>query len=418
MTNTLRCNPDDVEPITDPTTGIGILSVFPEAFGQDGHPFVMFVEDPPNRTRERHYHHGDVTYFYVRGEHHIEGEGVYRAGDVRWTRAGHAYGPETTGPEGGAWWIVSSQDPIPVDVPLSQITQESATASSNETGAARGALTRFAPPYDWPLIDATIRDAGVAILVDLVATSTIDRINDEFDTWLSENAGAGAATSGSEIYDMFLGHQTTRLHGIAVKAPTTIELLDHEDVRSWAQRMLAPIASTILLNAGEFIQIGSGESTQFLHRDSDSWPLPLTDDPLIVNAIIALDAFTLDNGATHIAPGSHRWNSTHAQPTQDDLGRAVMHAGDAVLFRGDLLHGGGANTTDKRRRALSLSFCAGWLRPVENSLLNLAPDTLKTLPRTVQEIVGLASYDGTSHRGGMLGLYENGNPSNVLQRWE
>ena len=109
MKNALKFNPEDVDAITDPTTGSGDIRLFDEALGQEGQPFVLHVQDPPNKTRPRHYHHGDVIYFYVAGEHHIEGEGTYRAGDVRWTRAGHAYGPETTGSEGathiapGSW---------------------------------------------------------------------------------------------------------------------------------------------------------------------------------------------------------------------------------------------------------------------------------------------------------------------------
>ena len=47
----------------------------------------------------------------------------------------------------------------------------------------------------------------------------------------------------------------------------------------------------MLLNAAELIQIGAGEPGQYLLRDSDSWPLvPLGDQPIIVNALIALDS--------------------------------------------------------------------------------------------------------------------------------
>ena len=92
-----------------------------------------------------------------------------------------------------------------------------------------------------------------------------------------------------------------------------------------------------------------------------------------------------------------------------------MEPGDTLLFRGDILHGGGANTTETRRRGLSLSFCAGWLRPVENAILNIGPTEAVKLPPRVAGLLGYASYDGTAHRGGMLGLYENGAPERALR---
>ncbi len=126
MANAIKFDLKTSSPMTDPVSGSGDVYLFPEAMGQGGQPFVMMVEDPPLKTRPRHYHHGDVLYVYTKGEHHIEGEGTYRAGDLRWTRAGHAYGPETTGPEGGAWWIISYSDPIPVNVEADGQSQEKA----------------------------------------------------------------------------------------------------------------------------------------------------------------------------------------------------------------------------------------------------------------------------------------------------
>ena len=95
-----------------------------------------------------------------------------------------------------------------------------------------------------------------------------------------------------------------------------------------------------------------------------------------------------------------------------------MAPGDAVLFRGDLLHGGGENDSDGRRRALSISYCAGWLRPVENSFLNLPHATAAALPAKVQALIGYAAHDASDKRGGMVGLFENGDPRLALDKSE
>ena len=92
-----------------------------------------------------------------------------------------------------------------------------------------------------------------------------------------------------------------------------------------------------------------------------------------------------------------------------------MEAGDALLFRGDVIHGGGANTTESHRRAVSVSYCAGWLRPVENSFLNVSRERAKILPTRVQKLLGYAAYDGKRDGGGLVGLYENGDPRALVR---
>jgi ectoine hydroxylase-related dioxygenase (phytanoyl-CoA dioxygenase family) len=411
MKNALRFDEAELEAFEDPTTGSGMIKMFEEALGQEGRPFVLHVQDPPNKTRPRHHHHGDVIYFYVQGEHHIEGEGIYRAGDVRWTRAGHAYGPETTGPEGGTWWVISYADPIPVD----HEKGANGVAAPAIVKGAEGRMPEFVPDYDWDAIDATVLETGGVILKDFYDGQKLAQLNDEIDGYLVQTDKGGPNT-GDKIYDMFLGHKTVRLHGLADKFESAPDLISDERLVSWAERMTGPNSHSVLLNAGELIQISPGESTQFLHRDSDSWPgMSIGPNPVVVNAIVALDDFTLENGATFVTPGSWAWDRSR-QPTNDEMVRAVMKTGDAVLFRADLIHGGGANESSARRRGISLTYCAGWLRPVENSILNLPPEKAASLPEKVTRLLGYASHDASSERGGLLGLYEGGDPAAILTK--
>ena len=62
MAEALKFDVNSVRGIPDPTTGSGEIFLFEEALGQQGRPFVFMVEDPPNKTRARHCHHGDVIY--------------------------------------------------------------------------------------------------------------------------------------------------------------------------------------------------------------------------------------------------------------------------------------------------------------------------------------------------------------------
>ncbi|MFN7604670.1 MAG: phytanoyl-CoA dioxygenase family protein [Hyphomonadaceae bacterium] len=410
MKDAAKFNIEGVTPFVDPTTGSGNIFLMPDGMGSDGKPFVFLVEDPPHKTRHKHYHHGDVVYVYTAGEHHIEGEGTYRAGDIRWTRAGHAYGPETTGAEGGSWWVISYSDPLPIDVVESA---QSATVTT-PTRSAHG-LPTFERPYDWAAIDRAVADEGGAIIKGLLSDDRIAEVNDDIDDYLARGENGGLPASGSPTYDAFLGARTVRLHGLAEKVPTTRSLLADPELVAWAERAIGANAASVLLNAGELIQIGPDEPAQYLHRDTDSWlALARGEAPVLVNAIVALDPFTLTNGATYIAPGSWRWDNGR-QPKSDEFARAVMNAGDAVLFRGDLIHGGGENASTASRRALSISYVAGWLRPVENSFLNVPIDTVRALEPRLQALLGYAAHDGVAKRGGMIGLYENGSPTRILE---
>jgi hypothetical protein len=275
-------------------------------------------------------------------------------------------------------------------------------------------LPRFAHPYDWAQIDSAVQTMGGAIAEDMLTSSEIESLNDQVDESLALHGDLANAATGSGGYDTFLGHKTLRLHGLLEKAPASANLIGRAELVEWAERMIAPVASSVLLNAGELIQIQPGEPAQYLHRDTDSWPIPIGAHPHLVNAIVALDPCTLENGATYVAPTSWQWEPRR-KPQESELIRAIMKPGDALLFRGDLVHGGGENTTDSRRRVLSISYCAGWLRPVENSFLNLSHETVRPLPPKLQALLGFAPYDGTERLGGMIGLYENGDPARALE---
>jgi ectoine hydroxylase-related dioxygenase (phytanoyl-CoA dioxygenase family) len=275
-------------------------------------------------------------------------------------------------------------------------------------------LPRFARPYDWAQIDSVVQTMGGAIVEDMLTSSEIESLNDQVDESLALHGDIANAATGSGSYDTFLGHKTLRLHGLLEKAPASAKLIGRAELVEWAERMIAPVASSVLLNAGELIQIQPGEPAQYLHRDTDSWPIPIGPHPLLVNAIVALDPCTLENGATYVAPTSWQWEPRR-KPQEGELSRAIMKPGDALLFRGDLVHGGGENRTDSRRRVLSISYCAGWLRPVENSFLNLSRETVRPLTPKLQALLGYAPYDGTEQLGGMIGLYENGDPARALE---
>jgi ectoine hydroxylase-related dioxygenase (phytanoyl-CoA dioxygenase family) len=65
-----------------------------------------------------------------------------------------------------------------------------------------------------------------------------------------------------------------------------------------------------------------------------------------------------------------------------------LKSGSALMFLGSLWHGGGANLTDQDRLGVILHYSAAWLRPVENHVLAVPPDVVRTLEPRLQELLG------------------------------
>ena len=74
---------------------------------QEDGPWIMHIQHSPGYVEKKHWHEADTVYVFTDGEMVVDGEGTYRPGDVRWVRAGTYYGPETAGPDGCEFLLIS-----------------------------------------------------------------------------------------------------------------------------------------------------------------------------------------------------------------------------------------------------------------------------------------------------------------------
>ena len=112
---------------------------------------------------------------------------------------------------------------------------------------------------------------------------------------------------------------------------------------------------------------------------------------MVVNTMWALDDFTKENGATRLIPGSHKWIGERPDPLPPAVD-AVMPAGSVIFYLGKIVHGGGANSTDKPRLGVILEYAASWLRAQENHLLAVPREVVAELPERLQELLGYNIY--------------------------
>ena len=202
----------------------------------------------------------------------------------------------------------------------------------------------------------------------------------------------------------FEGHATRRIYAFFAKTRCFDAQATDPFILAAVERHLGPHAQ---LSAPVGISIGPGETAQPLHTDDSVYPLPRPHPELVVNTMWALDDFTADNGATVLYPGSHRVGDPRAAAGDATPVEAVMPAGSVMIYLGSVLHGGGANRTERPRLGVILEFCAGWLRPQENHVLAVPKPVVTDLPPRLQELLG---YDVV----GLLGNVDGRHPRKYL----
>ncbi len=221
---------------------------------------------------------------------------------------------------------------------------------------------------------ATLEDDGYCVVDNVIDDATIARIRAEL-AHLFDTTPFGR--------DDFEGHRTRRVYALFAKTRVLDDLATHPLVLDALDRVLGPAQ----LSAPTAIEIGPGERAQPLHPDDAIYPIPRPHPELVVNVMWPLVDFTEENGATRVVPGSHRWIDEIPGPDSETVSVA-MPAGSAMLYVGSLWHGGGANSTQLARPGVVLHYAVSWLRPVENHVLAVPPDVVRSLPERLQELLG------------------------------
>ncbi len=258
-------------------------------------------------------------------------------------------------------------------------------------------------------LDAFHEDGGV-IVEGIFSTDTIGTMRDAV---LAAAASAEPGTTDQGLGAagrVFDGASTIRFSSLGKLSPAFFELLDNPRYAEIADAVLLPNCGSYWVNTAQAMFIGPGEPAQMLHRDCDNWSQYVSGlwpncPEVTISAMIALDEFTEELGATRVTPGSHRWEDYTDRGSAEQATAAEMQPGDALIYSGKVVHGGGANQTEDRwRRAMHLSFVAGWLVPEESSPLDYSDEDLRDRSPRVQRLLGHRSYDPRPHFGGGLWL--------------
>jgi ectoine hydroxylase-related dioxygenase (phytanoyl-CoA dioxygenase family) len=156
------------------------------------------------------------------------------------------------------------------------------------------------------------------------------------------------------------------------------------------------------------INILPGETAQDLHPDDAFYRVPRPRPPLGAATVWALDAFTEENGATVIVPGSHAWGDRHPG-LEDERIAAVMPAGSVVFYPGTVWHGGGENRSAAARLAVTCQYCEPWVRTQENYFLSVRRDTVRALSEDLKRLLGYSIHPP------FMGMVDGMHPKRTLE---
>ena len=185
----------------------------------------------------------------------------------------------------------------------------------------------------------------------------------------------------------FYGRRTKRFGALLTRSPLAEQLVGHPLILGLAKTMLGPWCDQIALNLTQAVEIHPGASAQFPHRDQDMWGGDKGTIEYLVNVMWPLVPFTPDNGATRLWPSSHRMAPDSVLPEAEAVPVPLM-PGDALVFLGSTLHGGGENRSGAPRRGVIVSYCLGWLKPFELQWLVYPPCVARHFDRELAALVG------------------------------
>lgn len=134
---------------------------------------------------------------------------------------------------------------------------------------------------------------------------------------------------------------------------------------------------------------GAGAYVSRVHRDLRFFS---AGQPMMLNMLVPLDDFTLQNGATYLLTGSHRSDS---KPSDEvffaSADRLVVAAGSIVVFDSNLWHAAGQNQTTSERRALTLTFTRPFFKPQLDYARQFGYEAAERFSPALQQLLGYNS---------------------------
>jgi Protein involved in biosynthesis of mitomycin antibiotics/polyketide fumonisin len=175
------------------------------------------------------------------------------------------------------------------------------------------------------------------------------------------------------------------LHHLVEKQLFTLKFLEQKYAHEQIIHFLK--GNYILNSLGAVINVKNAQPyVQNIHRDIRTFTGSFK---LMIQMMVILDDFTVDNGATYLLTGSHKYDKKpDDQYFFDNADRVLAKKGSIVLFDANLWHAAGKNYTDKPRRALTLAYTKPFMKQQMDYPRLLGYDFGQELNDHLKQVIG------------------------------
>lgn len=287
-------------------------------------------------------------------------------------------------------------------------------------------INRFGAQSETAAMADVLERQGGIMIESLVAPEVMDRVNEEVARnvpaedlqgnsalWPEGTRTVGGLAGVSRTYaEELLTHPTILQIADAVlkpaqpMAPSTLEekpldsiSVDNLDDGS-QQLVIAPTSAAHChhYTAGACVMLevaGGRDQHQILHRENSIYQ-PFVErlelPEYILSTMWAGTDFTVENGATRLVPGSHRWPESRLA-SASEIVQAVMPKGSVVLWLSRTLHGAAKTSVSDRRTGFFGSYIADWFRQEENQYIAVPPAVASTYSDRACQLLGYTCSD-------------------------
>ena len=185
--------------------------------------------------------------------------------------------------------------------------------------------------------------------------------------------------------------ETQTIRVLPMVAPKFFSLIENGPLNSILEKVFGD--SVVLNQVNGLINPPASEtySQARWHRD-----LPyqhyVSTRPLAINALFCLDEFTEENGATIVAPGTHKQEKFPSDRVLRAISREITApAGSFLVLDAMMFHAGGINRSDRARRAVNHVFT---IPPIRQQIcLETALEGCVDVPVHLKKLLGFGGME-------------------------
>jgi ectoine hydroxylase-related dioxygenase (phytanoyl-CoA dioxygenase family) len=229
-----------------------------------------------------------------------------------------------------------------------------------------------------------LQEQGYLVLPGFIAPALLDVLRARVEALFAEEGDQAGPEFKQEP-------QSRRLANLVNKGEIFQQVIAMPALLERVRHVLGPEIKLSSLNARSANPHSTW--TQPLHADMGA--LPDERGAWVCNTVWMLDAFTPENGAIRLIPGSHRWGrlpqDVLADPTAPHPEEILLTgaAGTVVVMNSHLWHGGTANRTASPRTALHAFYCRRDKPQQQYQKQLLSPELQQQLSPELREVLAL-----------------------------